>query len=366
MSVVDTIIIGAGVIGLACAAALSEAGREVLILEASGSIGAGISSRNSEVIHAGIYYPQNSLKARSCVSGNALLQDYVQKHNVSHKMVGKLIVATNADEEETLSAIKKRAENNGVTDLRWLTGGEARNLEPALQCVSALLSPSTGIIDTHAYMLSLLGKAQTQGAVLARHCPVLSGEITDQGIVLKLGDQDRSTITARHVIIAGGLSSPAIARALDLRNIPASYLCKGNYFSLTGRSPFSQLIYPVPVPGGLGVHYTLDMAGRGRFGPDVEWIEEENYDVSAQKRGAFADAIKRYWPGIRADDLQPSYAGIRPKICAPGEPDADFVIMEETQHGAKGVVALLGIESPGITASLALAQMIKQIVTAEN
>lgn len=364
MSIIDTIVIGAGVIGLACAAALAEDGRAVLILEAQDGIGTGISSRNSEVIHAGIYYPQGSLKARACVSGNALLQRYAQKHNIPYRMTGKLIVATSAAEEQTLAAIKDKAAKNGVADLHWLSGAETRNLEPALQCTAALLSPSTGIIDTHAYMLSLLGKAEAHGAVLARHCPVLSGEVTRDGIVLHIGDHDRSTITARHVIIAGGLSSPDIARALGLRNIPQNYLCKGHYFSLTGRTPFSRLIYPVPVPGGLGIHYTLDMAGRGRFGPDVEWIEEEHYDVGAERRDAFTAAIQRYWPACRADNLQPAYAGIRPKICAPGAPDADFLIMDETGHGAKGVIALLGIESPGITASLALADIVRQAVQA--
>ncbi len=366
MDIIDTIVIGAGVIGLACAAALAENGHTVLILEAQEGIGTGISSRNSEVIHAGIYYPQGSLKARACVRGNALLQQYAQKHNVPYRMTGKLIVATSTEEEATLATIKEKAHNNGATNLRWLSGTEAKQLEPDLKCVSALLSPSTGIIDTHAYMLSLLGKAEDHGAAFARQCPVLSGGVTSDGIILHIGDQDRTTLIARHVIIAGGLSSPGIARKLGLQNIPQNYLCKGNYFSLTGRTPFSRLIYPVPVPGGLGIHYTLDMAGRGRFGPDVEWLEEEDYDVREERRDAFAAAIQRYWPGCRAENLQPAYAGIRPKICAPGTPDADFMIMDEATHGAKGVIALLGIESPGITASLALAEMVKQAVAART
>ena len=362
MDTIDTIVIGAGVIGLACAATLAADGHTVLILEAQEGIGTGISSRNSEVIHAGIYYPQGSLKARTCVRGNALLLQYAQKHNIPYRMTGKLIVATSADEEATLTSIKNKAEGNGVSDLRWLSGPEAKNLEPDLHCVAALLSPSTGIIDTHAYMLSLLGKAEDHGAAFARHCPVLSGNVTNDGITLKIGDHDQSEITARHVIIAGGLSSPDIARKLGLQNIPQNYLCKGNYFSLSGRTPFSRLIYPVPVPGGLGIHYTLDMAGRGRFGPDVEWIDAEDYDVRIDRREAFAAAIQRYWPGCHADNLQPAYAGIRPKICAPGTPDADFTIMDETTHGAKGVMALLGIESPGITASLAIADLVRQAI----
>ncbi len=366
MSIIDTVVIGAGVIGLACAAALAESGHEVLILETQGGIGTGISSRNSEVIHAGIYYPKDSLKARACVRGNSLLQQYAKKHSVPHKMVGKLIVATTPDEEQTLINIKDKAEKNGVNDLRWLSSTETKNMEPALECMAALLSPSTGIIDTHSYMLSLLGKAENYGAVLVRYCPVLSGEASYNGVTLHLGDTDKSSITARHVIIAAGLASTHIARALNLQNIPQDYLCKGSYFSLTGRSPFSRLIYPVPVPGGLGVHYTLDMAGRGRFGPDVEWIEEEDYDVKLEKRANFATAIQRYWPGCHADSLQPAYAGIRPKICSPGTPDADFLIMDESHHGAKGIIALLGIESPGITSSLALAEIVRDAVNEMN
>lgn len=366
MDIIDTVVIGAGVIGLACAAALAQSGRTVLILEAKDSIGTGISARNSEVIHAGIYYPYGSLKAHACVRGNALLQQYAQDHGIPYHMIGKLIVATNAGEEETLATIQSKAAHNGVTDLRQMSANEVKNLEPSLKCTAALLSPSTGIIDTHAYMLSLCGKAEACGAMLARRCPVLSGESIDQGTLLHLGDSDHSTIIARHVIIAGGLSAPNIARTLGLQNIPQTYLCKGHYFSLTGGTPFSRLIYPVPVSGGLGIHYTLDMAGRGRFGPDVAWINEENYDVATERRINFAAAIQRYWPDCRAENLHPAYAGIRPKICPPGAPDADFLIMDETKHGAKGIIALLGIESPGITASLALAEMIRTALAAQS
>lgn len=360
---IDTVIIGAGVIGLACAATLAEAGHDVLILEKESSIGTGVSSRNSEVIHAGIYYPQGSLKARACTTGNQLLQDYAQKHNVPYRMVGKLIVATSADEEETLANIEKKAIANDVHTLQWLSKAETLKLEPELKCTSSLISPATGIIDTHAFMLSLRGKAETHGAMLALNCPVISGTPTADGIMLQLGDQDSSTITARNIVIACGLSSPDASRKLGLSNIPQEYLCKGHYFSISGRTPFSRLVYPVPVPGGLGVHYTLDMAGRGRFGPDVEWVETENYDVPETKRETFAAAIQRYWPDCRAENLEPAYAGIRPKICAPGQPDADFVIMDETEHGIPGVISLLGIESPGITSSLALAQMVKEKIT---
>lgn len=366
MDHIDTAIIGAGVIGLACAAALAETGHDVLIVEKEDTIGTGISSRNSEVIHAGIYYPQDSLKARACVTGNRMLQAYAQKHGVDHRKTGKLIVATSTDEEETLDKIRQKAINNGVTDLQFISQGEIRTLEPELNATAALLSPSTGIIDTHGFMLSLRGKAESYGAMLALKCPVRSGEVTDNGITLHLGDEDQSVITAKHVVIACGLSSPGIARKLSLKNVPQGYLCKGHYFSLSGPTPFSRLVYPVPVAGGLGIHYTLDMAGRGRFGPDVEWIDQENYDVPEEKRAAFAAAVQRYWPACRADNLHAAYSGIRPKICAKGAPDADFYIMEEKDHGVPGVMALLGIESPGITSSLALADMVKEKINQQR
>lgn len=356
----DTVIIGAGVIGLACAAALAQAGDSVLIAEAGSMIGGGISSRNSEVIHAGIYYPQGSLKARACVQGNAMLQDYARAHQIPYRMVGKLIVAAHQAEEKTLSDIAVKAQNNDVNTLLFLSGAEARQREPQLQCTAALYSPQTGVIDTHALMLSLLGKAQDHGAMIAYNCPVLSGEHSEGLTTLQMGDSDKTILRTRRVVIAAGLSSSSVATSLGLQNIPPTYLCKGDYFSLSGAAPFTHLVYPVPVAGGLGIHYTLDMAGRGRFGPDVTWIAQEHYDVADDKRALFAQAVQRYWPGCRAENLQPAYAGIRPKIVPQGHADADFTILDETAHGSPGVIALLGIESPGLTSSLALAAMVTQ------
>lgn len=355
---IDSVVIGAGIVGLGCALALADAGHEVLILEAESAIGMGVSSRNSEVIHAGIYYPAGSLKAQSCVAGNKRLQQYAKDRGVPYKMVGKLIVATSTDEEETLAAIEKKAVANGVHNLKWLSGNEVKAMEPELNVTAALWSPSTGIIDTHALMLAYLGEAESKGAILVLRCPVISGEAVDGGTRLELGGAEPFTIIARNVVISGGLSSPLLSKKLGLKNIPEGRLCKGNYFSLTGRSPFSRLVYPVPVAGGLGVHYTLDMGGRGRFGPDVEWIDTEDYQVNENRRDAFAAAIQRYWPACKAENLQPAYSGIRPKICGPGEPDQDFKILTQKDHDVPGVVALLGIESPGLTSSLALAEMV--------
>lgn len=350
---VHTVVIGAGVVGLACARAVAMAGHEVLILEAAKIIGSGISSRNSEVIHAGIYYPKHSLKAELCVQGNRLLQNYAAKNGVPHKMTGKLIVATTPEEEATLGSIREKAEANGVQDLKLLSAAEAHALEPELKCSAALLSPSTGIIDTHSLMLALLGEAEANGALLALQTKVLQGEQTDLGVLLKIEDEEPFYVLAQNVIVAAGLSAPAISRSLGLKNIPQEHLCKGNYFSLTGPAPFSRLVYPVPVAGGLGTHYTLDLGGRGRFGPDVEWIEEENYDVDETRREGFAQAVRRYWPACRANMLEPSYSGIRPKIGEKGAKEQDFLILQENN-----IVALLGIESPGLTSCLAIADKV--------
>lgn len=357
---VDTVVIGAGIVGLSVARSLALSGREVLVLEAEKSFGTGISSRNSEVIHAGIYYPQNSLKAKLCVIGNRLLRAYAESRHVPFKITGKLIVATSHEEESSLDVIHARAEANGVHDLKRLSKAEVLALEPELSCTSALLSPSTGIIDTHALMLALVGDAEAHGALIAYRTPVLYGEETGDGTKLQLGGQEPFQLTARHVIIAAGLATPRIAKALKLNHIPEGHLCKGSYFALNGRAPFSRLVYPVPVPGGLGVHYTLDLGGMGRFGPDVEWIDEENYHVDPSRREDFARAVQRYWPACTAERLEPAYSGIRPKICAKGEKDQDFSIMGADVHGRAGVVALLGIESPGLTSALALAEVVTQ------
>jgi L-2-hydroxyglutarate oxidase LhgO len=355
---IDCAVIGAGVVGLAIARALATSGREVVVLEAAGAIGTGISSRNSEVVHAGMYYAKDSLKARLCIAGNRSLRAYCADHGVPLSLVGKLIVATDADEEAQLAAILDKGRANGVSGLHAIPAAEARALEPQLNCTAALLSPDTGIVDSHALMLALLGDAEAHGASVAFHAPVVGG----QGTVLDVGGAEPMRLECRSVVVAAGLQAPAVARALGLPNVPADYLCKGNYFTLGGRMPFSRLVYPVPVAAGLGVHYTLDLAGRGRFGPDVEWVEREDYVVDPRRADSFYAAIRRYWPGLADGALEPAYAGIRPKINAPDQPARDFLVHGHSDHGVPGVVALYGIESPGLTSCLALAEMVREMV----
>ncbi len=356
---VDCVVIGAGVIGLACARRVAEAGCEVLILESEGEIGSGISARNSEVIHAGIYYPTGSLKARLCVAGRNRLYTYCVEHGVTARRVGKLVVATSAEQIPGLHALMEQARANGVDDLVAISADEACRMEPELTCVAAFHSPSTGIIDTHGLMLSLLGEAEARGAALARHAPVERGWIEDDGrITLAVGGTDPMRVTTRFLVNAAGLGAQAIARTLDVYpadKIPPLHYAKGNYFSLGGRSPFSRLIYPMPEAAGLGVHLTLDLAGQARFGPDVEWVQGLNYDVDPRRGDAFYAAIRTYWPGLRDGALQPAYAGIRPKIQAPDSPAADFRIDGPEVHGLPGQVHLYGIESPGLTSCLAIA-----------
>jgi L-2-hydroxyglutarate oxidase LhgO len=358
---VDCAVIGAGIVGLAAARALALAGREVLVLEAAGHIGTGISSRNSEVIHAGFYYPPGSVKARLCVEGNRRLRAFAEERGIPHRMTGKLVVATRPDEEKTLAELLERGRANGVEGLVLLSGAEARAMEPALACTAALFSPLTGIIDSHAAMLALLAEAEAKGAVIAFHAPVAGGGPVAEGMRLEIGGADPTALIARTVVIAAGLGAPALARRLGVPDAPADHLCKGHYFSLTGRAPFSRLVYPVPAAAGLGIHFTLDLAGGGRFGPDVEWIETEDYAVDAARRPAFADAIRRYWPDLTEDRLAPAYAGIRPKISGPAEKAADFLIHGPRSHGLDGVVALYGIESPGLTSCLALADRVTDL-----
>ena len=357
---IDCAVIGAGIVGLAAARTLALAGREVLVLEASGAIGGGISSRNSEVIHAGMYYPAGSLKARLCVAGNGLLRRFADDHGVPYSLCGKLIVATGAEEEAKLDDILAKGRANGVTGLSAITAGLAMAMEPQLSCTAALFSAHTGIIDTHALMLALQGVVESKGGSVVLHAPVTGGQASEDGVLLQVGGAEPMRLLARTVVIAGGLSSCPLARSLGLANVPQDYLCKGNYFTLTGKMPFSRLVYPVPVSAGLGVHYTLDMGGRGRFGPDVEWVEAEDYRVDPARADQFYAAIRRYWPGLVDGALEPAYAGIRPKINAAHEAAADFAVHGSADHGAAGVVALYGIESPGLTSSLALAELVKE------
>ncbi len=360
MERVEAVVLGAGVVGLAVARALALSGREVLVLEAEGAIGTITSSRNSEVVHAGIYYPTGSLKARLCVAGRRALYGFCDAHGVTIQKLGKLIVASDPAETLRLEAIQAQAAANGVA-LTLLTGDQARTMEPALRVDSALHSPETGIVDSHGLMLAYQGEAEQAGAMLAFHAPVLDGEVTGQGIRLRVGGEAAMELECQIVVNAAGLAAPGLARrilGIPSQTIPNAYLCKGNYYGLARRAPFSRLIYPVPEPGGLGVHLTIDLGGQARFGPDVEWVEREDYDVDPGRAAGFYAAIRRYWPGLPDDALVPGYAGIRPKISGPREPAADFSIMGPAAHGVPGLVNLFGIESPGLTASLAIGDLV--------
>src|SRR5918998_4444538 len=363
----ECVVVGAGVVGLAAARALALDGREVLVLEAAEGIGTETSSRNSEVIHAGIYYPAGSLMARACVEGKHMLYAYCRERGVPHANCGKLIVATNEEEAGKLEAIKGRAAANGVPDLRLLRREEALAMEPALSCTAALLSPSTGIIDSHAYMLSLQGDAENAGAVFAFHAPVTGGRVGPDGIEIEVGGAEPMELRCRTLVNSAGLHAPRLARALqgmpeDL--VPGAWYAKGNYFTLTGRNPFSRLIYPVPVPGGLGTHLTIDLGGQARFGPDVEWVDEIAYEVDPRRAEGFYASIRRWWPGLKDGALQPGYSGIRPKIVPPSVAVQDFVVQGPRDHGVPGLVNLFGIESPGLTASLALAAPAAEVAAA--
>jgi L-2-hydroxyglutarate oxidase LhgO len=359
-------VIGAGVVGLAVARALALAGREVIVVEAAEGIGTETSSRNSEVIHAGIYYPKDSLMARTCVAGRRLLYAYCAEHGVPHRNCGKLIAATNDAENEKLAEIKGRAEANGVEGMRLLSADEAIALEPNLHCTAALLSPRTGIIDSHSYMLALQGDAEACGAMFAFHSPVKAGRVMNDGIDLEVGGAEPMKLRCRLVVNSAGLHAPTLAQkiaGMPSDHIPPAYYAKGNYFTLTGRSPFSRLIYPVPVPGGLGVHITVDMGGQAKFGPDVEWIDAIDYTVDPHRADKFYAAARRYWPNLKDGALQPGYAGIRPKTVPQGAPAQDFVVQGPAEHGVPGLINLFGIESPGLTSSLALAEHVRDVAT---
>jgi L-2-hydroxyglutarate oxidase LhgO len=364
MDKVECVVIGAGVIGLAIARRLAQAGREVIVLEAAEGIGTVTSSRNSEVIHAGIYYKAGSLMARMCVSGKRALYEYCREHGIPHRNCGKLIVATTPKETEKLQSIRAHAEANGVLDLQTLSGQAARQLEPALNCDAALLSPSTGIVDSHAFMLALRGDAEESGAAFAFHTPLLRARASAGGIEIDAGGEAPTTLACRLLINAAGLAASAIARSIDgmpIELIPPAYLAKGNYFSCSARAPFSRLIYPVPEPGGLGVHLTLDLAGQARFGPDVEWIDAIDYTVDPGRAERFYPAIRRYWPTLPDGALMPSYSGIRPKIVPPAVAVQDFLIQGPRDHGVAGLINLFGIESPGLTSSLAIADHVGEL-----
>ena len=358
MEKLDAVVIGAGVVGLAVARALAMAGREVVILEAEDAIGTHTSSRNSEVIHAGIYYPKGSLKARSCVAGKELLYEYCVEHGVPHRRSGKLIVATNQAQEKELLSIQAKAHANGVTDVVWMTQAQVLALEPELSCVAGLYSPSTGIIDSHALMLAYLGDAQAHGAMLALKSHLQGAQVTADGLVVHT---DQLDVACNVLVNSAGLRAPSVAKSIEGfpgKFIPRELYAKGNYYSLTRKAPFSRLVYPVPEPGGLGVHVTLDLAGQARFGPDVEWVDGIDYQVDPKRSERFYAAIRRYWPGLPDGALSPGYAGIRPKTAGPGEAAPDFAVQGPSLHGIPGLVHLFGIESPGLTSSLALAGLV--------
>ncbi|MDP6374591.1 MAG: NAD(P)/FAD-dependent oxidoreductase [Pseudomonadales bacterium] len=357
---VDCIVIGAGVVGLAVAREFALAGREVVVLERAGLIGSETSSRNSEVIHAGIYYPSGSLKAKLCVLGKQMLYEYCELHQIPYSRCGKIIVATNEAQRETLSGYQAQANANGVGPLRSLSARDIVELEPEVSAFAGLMSETTGILDTHAFMLSLQGEIQAHGGTIAFNTEVErlrldSGSILVQTPMLELRSD--------HVINCAGLWAPDLARHLD-DQAPEAFYARGHYYTYSGRPPFGRLVYPVAEAGGLGVHVTLDLAGQVKFGPDIRWIKEVDYDFDDSHRGDFIAAIRRYYPGLDEGRLQPGYTGIRPKIAGPGEGNSDFRIDTPAEHGVPGLVNLLGIDSPGLTSSLAIAQCVREALHA--
>lgn len=360
MDFVECIVVGGGVIGLAAARALALAGREVVLVETAGAIGTETSSRNSEVIHAGLYYPPGSLKARLCVPGRHALYDYCHERGIPHRRCGKLVVATSDAETATLGEIMERGLANGVDDLRMLTAAEAKALEPAVHCVAALYSPSSGTIDSHAFMQSLAGDAEAAGATIALRSPVVGGVVDARGVILSIGGDAPLDLGCRLLVNCAGLHATRLMASIEgfpAASIPELRLAKGSYFVLSGASPFSRLVYPVPVAGGLGVHLTLDLGGAARFGPDVEWIDAIDYDVDPRRGAGFYEAIRRYWPALRDDSLHLGYSGIRPKASRPGA-EGDFIIEGAAAQGVPGVINLFGIESPGLTAALAIGDLV--------
>jgi len=371
MEQVDCVVIGAGVVGLAVAREMALQGRETILLEREGSFGTISSARNSEVIHAGIYYPKDSLKAKLCVEGNRLLYEYCRTHQVGTQAYGKLIVADETQIND-LQAILYKAQNNGVPEIKMISGEEAKQLEPKLKCSAAILSASTGIVDSHAYMLSLLGGFEDAGGMIAYHSPLMSakpiGHSAEGGFELSIGGPDGMQLQTKLLINCAGMSAPAIAQKIEGLNkdqIPQAYFAKGNYFSLSGKSPFTHLIYPIPEPGGLGVHLTLDMGGQAKFGPDVEWLDIENeeqinYTVDPKRGESFYEAVRRYWPELKDHSLQPDYSGVRAKIVPPNSPAGDFCFHTPQDHGLQGLYNLYGFESPGLTSSIAIARYLEE------
>jgi L-2-hydroxyglutarate oxidase LhgO len=357
----QVLVVGAGVVGLAIARAAALKGHEVIVAEATRGIGNGVSSRNSEVIHAGMYYPTGSLRARHCPRGRRMMYEFCTSHGVPHRKCGKLIVASEDAEVAKMEAILAQGRTNGVEGLTMIEAAAARAMEPALACVAALHSPETGIVDSHAFMRALQGELEDRGGMIAFNTRIERLIHTRAGWLVRFSSGENGELAVDAVVNSAGLGAQALARQTEgypAERVPRLVLARGNYFGYRGRPVFSRLIYPAPIEGGLGVHVTLDLAGRMRFGPDVEWIAEENYDVNASRAPLFYASIRRYWPGLRDGMLQPDYAGIRPKLTGPGEPAADFMIEGPEQHGLPGLVHLFGIESPGLTSALSLAEEI--------
>jgi len=358
LDTVDAVVIGAGVIGLAVGRALANRGLEVVVVEAAGAIGTETSSRNSEVIHAGIYYETGSLKARLCVSGRHMLYRYCEAKGIGHRRIGKLIVATTENDVPILDKYLAQARANGVDDLAWVEQAEAARLEPHVRCVRALHSPSTGIIDSHQFLLALQGDLEAKRGQVALNSRVTGVRRAGTVFEILTGDSAQPAIRCHRLVNAGGLHAQTVARSIEGvadASIPGQHLARGHYYTLSGRSPFNRLVYPVAEVGGLGIHVTLDLGGRARFGPDVQWLTAIDYSFNADTREKFVAAIRRYLPDLDEARLQPGYTGIRPKLSGPGEPAADFMIQREAGHGVPGLVNLFGIESPGLTAALALA-----------
>jgi len=355
----QVLVVGAGIVGLAIAREAALAGHDVIVADAEPHIGSGTSSRNSEVIHAGLYYPTGSLRARHCARSRRMLYDFCASHGVPHRKLGKLVVVGRDADVAVLEKIFAQATQNGVEGLRMLDGADAIRMEPALSCVAAFHSPETGIIDSHRYMLALQGDIEDAGGVLALNTPVERLTPTPAGWEVRFGGAEPGSLAVDAVVNSAGHGAQTLARATAgyaAERVPRLVLAKGNYFSYTGRAAFSRLIYPAPVPGGLGIHVTLDLAGRMRFGPDVQWIDAYDFNVDPARAATFYPAIRTYWPGLPDGTLVPDYAGIRPKLTGQGEPAADFMIDGPADHGLPRLVHLFGIESPGLTASLSLAQ----------
>jgi L-2-hydroxyglutarate oxidase LhgO len=356
----DTAIVGAGAVGLACGYALARRGHSVVVIERENRIGSGISSRNSEVIHAGLHYPTGSLKARLCVTGRRALYSFLVAHNVAFDKCGKLIVATEESEIPALETLARQAEINGVEGVRWLTGEAARALEPNLKAAAALESTESGVMDAHGYMLALEGEIEAQGGAIALNAPFEGASPEGGGFSVRVGGAAPATISVSKLVIAAGLGAQACAQRIEsfpATRVPALHFGKGNYFALQGaKAPFKRLIYPPPIPGALGTHYRRDLGGVARFGPDLEWIDHEDYNVDPARAASFYQTVRRFWPGLPDGALAPDYAGIRPKVHGPGEKQGDFLIEDPRAHGVANLVCLFGIESPGLTSSLAIGE----------